>query len=105
MVPDRPYNTDAQKGVTSNYVATYVRGVGHWNLLVAANVGDNLLGVFLASSLESVEVYDSVAVITAVATTVVVVSAHGLLIKGLLVVVVAAKYRLILLAELGSLLL
>jgi hypothetical protein len=68
-------------------------------------MGDNLLGVLLARSLRSVEVHDSVAVITAVATTVVVVSARGLLVKGLLVVVVAAKYRLVFLAELGGLLL
>jgi hypothetical protein len=82
-----------------------VRGVGRWNLLVAANVGDNLLGVLLTRSLRSVEVHDSVAVITALATTVVVVGTSGLLVEGLLVVVVAAKYRLILLVELGGLLL
>jgi hypothetical protein len=105
MVPNRPYNTNAQKGVTNNYAETYVRGVGRWNLLIAANVGDNLLGVLLTRSLESVEVHDSVAVITALATTVVVVSARGLLVKGLLVVVIAVKYRLVLLAELGGLLL
>jgi hypothetical protein len=44
-------------------------------------------------------------VITAIATTVIVVSARGLLVEGLLVVVVVAKYRLVLLAELGGLLL
>jgi hypothetical protein len=54
---------------SSNYAATYVRGVGQWNLLGAANVGDNLLGVLLARSLGSVEVHNSVAVITALATT------------------------------------
>jgi hypothetical protein len=68
-------------------------------------MGDNLLGVLLAGSLGSVEVHDSVTVITAVATTVVVVGARGLLVEGLLVVIVAAEYRLILLAELGGLLL
>jgi hypothetical protein len=82
-----------------------VRRVGRWNLLVAANVGNNLLGVLLTRSLRSVEVHDSVAVITALATTVIVVSARGLPIKGLLVIIVAAKYRLILLAELSGLLL
>jgi hypothetical protein len=82
-----------------------VRGVGWWNLLIAANVGDNFLGVLLARSLRGVEVHDSVAVITVVATTVIVVRAHGLLVKGLLVVIVAAKYRLVLLVELGGLLL
>jgi hypothetical protein len=82
-----------------------VRRVGRWNLLVAANVGNNLLGVLLTRSLRSVEVHDSVAVITALATTVIVVSARGLPIKGLLVIIVAAKYRLILLAELRGLLL
>jgi hypothetical protein len=69
------------------------------------DVGDNLLGVLLAGSLGSIEVHDSVAVITAVATTVVVVGARGLLVEGLLVVIVAAEYRLVLLAELGGLLL
>jgi hypothetical protein len=82
-----------------------VRRVGRWNLLVAANVGNNLLGVLLTRSLRSIEVHDSVAVITALATTVIVVSARGLPIKGLLVIIVAAKYRLILLAELRGLLL
>jgi hypothetical protein len=48
---------------------------------------------------------DSIAVITAVATTVVIVGARGLLVEGLLVVVVATKHRLVLLAELGGLLL
>jgi hypothetical protein len=81
-----------------------VRGVGRWNLLVAANVGDNLLGVLLTRSLRSVEVHDSVAVITALATTVIIVGTSGLLVEGLLVVVVA-KYHLVLLAELGGLLL
>jgi hypothetical protein len=82
-----------------------MRGVGRWNPLVAANVGDNLLGVLLTRSLGSVEVQDSIAVITALATTVVIVSARGLLVKGLLVIVIADKYRLVLLAELGGLLL
>jgi hypothetical protein len=68
-------------------------------------VGDNLLGVLLVGSLGSVEVHDSIAVITAVATTVVVIGARGLLVEGLLVVIVAAEYRLVLLAELGGLLL
>jgi hypothetical protein len=65
----------------------------------------NLLGVLLARSLGRVEVHDSVAVITIIATTVVVVGAHGLLVVGLLVVIVMAKDCLILLAELGGLLL
>jgi hypothetical protein len=69
------------------------------------DVGDNLLGVLLAGSLRSIEVHDSVAVITTVATTVIIVGAHGLLVEGLLVVIVTAEYRLILLAELDSLLL
>jgi hypothetical protein len=68
-------------------------------------VGLNLLGILLARSLGCVEVHDSIAVITAIATTVVVVGARGLLVKGLLVVVVTAKDYLILLAELGGLLL
>jgi hypothetical protein len=82
-----------------------MRGVRRWNLLITADVGDNLLGVLLAGSLGSVEVHDSIAVITAVATTVVVVGACGLLVEGLLVVVIATKDRLVLLAELGGLLL
>jgi hypothetical protein len=82
-----------------------VRGVGQWNPLIAANVRDNLLGVLLTRSLGSVEVQDSVAVITALATTIVIVRARGLLVKGLLVIIVVDKYRLILLAELGGLLL
>jgi hypothetical protein len=65
----------------------------------------NLLGVLLTRGRRSVEVHDSIAVITAIATTVVVVSAHGLLVIGLLVVVVVAEYLLVLLAELGGLLL
>jgi hypothetical protein len=68
-------------------------------------VGDNLLRVLLAGTLRSVEVHDSIAVITAVATTVVVVGARGLLVEGLLVVIVVAKYLLVLLAELGGFLL
>jgi hypothetical protein len=68
-------------------------------------MGDKLLGVLLAGSLRSVEVHDSIAVITTVATTVVVIGARGLLVEGLLVVIIAAKYCLILLAELGGLLL
>jgi hypothetical protein len=86
-------------------VATYVRRAGRWNLLIAANMGNNLLGVLLAMSLRSVEVHDSIAVITAVATMVIIVSARRLLIKGLLVVVVATKDCLILLAELDGLVL
>jgi hypothetical protein len=65
----------------------------------------NLLRVLLTRGHRSVEVHDSVTVITAIATMVIVISAHGLLIIGLLVVVVAAKYLLVLLAELGGLLL
>jgi hypothetical protein len=68
-------------------------------------VGLNLLRILLAQSLRRVEVHDSVAVVTAIATTVVVVGARGLLVKGLLVVVVTAKDCLVLLAELGGLLL
>jgi hypothetical protein len=68
-------------------------------------MGNNLLGVLLTRSLERVEVHDSVAVITIIATTVVVVGTRGLLVVGLLVVVVAAKDCLVLLAELGGLLL
>jgi hypothetical protein len=68
-------------------------------------MGNNLLGVLLTQSRRCVEVHDSVAVITIVATTVVVIGACGLLVIGLLVVVVAAKYCLVLLAELGGLLL
>jgi hypothetical protein len=65
----------------------------------------NLLGILLTRGRRSIEVHDSVAVITAIATTVVIGSARGLLVIGLLVVVVVAKYLLILLAELGGLLL
>jgi hypothetical protein len=54
-------------------------------------VGLNLLGVLLALSLGRVEVHDSIAVITAIATTVVVVGVRGLLVVGLLVVVVTAR--------------
>jgi hypothetical protein len=68
-------------------------------------VGNNLLGVLLTRSLERVEVHDSIAVITVIATTVVVIGARGLLVIGLLVVVIAAKDCLVLLAELGGLLL
>jgi hypothetical protein len=68
-------------------------------------VGNNLLGVLLTRGRRSIEVHDSIAIITAVATTVVVIGARGLLIVGLLVVVVAAEYLLILLVELGDLLL
>jgi hypothetical protein len=68
-------------------------------------VGLNLLGVLLARSLGRVEVHDSVAVITVIATTVVVIDACRLLVVGLLVVVVTAKDCLILLAELSGLLL
>jgi hypothetical protein len=68
-------------------------------------VRPDLLRVLLARSLRRVEVHDSVAVITTIATTVVVVGARGLLIKGLLVVVITAKDCLVLLAELGGLLL
>jgi hypothetical protein len=75
------------------------------DLLVTVDVGDNLLGILLARSLGSVEVHDSVAVITAVATTVIIIGARRLLIEGLLVVIVAAEYRLVLLAELGGLVL
>jgi hypothetical protein len=66
-------------------------------------VGNNLLGVLLTRSRRLVEVHDSVTVITVIATTVVVVGARGLLVVGLLVVVIAAKDCLILLAELGGL--
>jgi hypothetical protein len=65
----------------------------------------NLLGILLTRGGRSVEVHDSVAVSTDIATTVIVVSARGLLIIGLLVVIVAAEYLLVLLAELGGLLL
>jgi hypothetical protein len=68
-------------------------------------VGNNLLGVLLTRSLGRVEVHDSVAVITIIATTVIVIGACGLFVVGLLVVVVAAKDCLVLLAELGGLLL
>jgi hypothetical protein len=68
-------------------------------------MGNNLLGVLLTRGRRSVEVHDSVAVITAVATMVIVVGTRELLVVGLLVVVVAAKYLLVLLAELGGLLL
>jgi hypothetical protein len=68
-------------------------------------VGNNLLGVLLTRSLERIEVHDSVAVITIIATMVVVVGTRGLLVVGLLVVVIAAKDCLVLLAELGGLLL
>jgi hypothetical protein len=68
-------------------------------------MGDNLLGVLLAMSLRSVEVHDSIAVITAVATMVIIVTARRLLIKGLLVVVIATKDCLVLLAELDGLVL
>jgi type IV secretory pathway VirB3-like protein len=68
-------------------------------------MGNNLLGVLLTRSLECVEVHDSVAVITVIATMVVIVGAHGLLVVGLLVLVVMAKDCLILLAELSGLLL
>jgi hypothetical protein len=61
----------------------------------------NLLGILLTRGGRSVEVHDSVTVITAIATAVVVVSARGLLVVGLLVVVVAAEYLLVLLAELA----
>jgi hypothetical protein len=66
---------------------------------------DNLLGVLLAWSLGSIEVHDSVAVITVVATTVIIVSALGFLIKGLLVVVVVANDGAIPLVELDGLVL
>jgi hypothetical protein len=68
-------------------------------------VGNNLLGVLLRRILGRIEVHDSVVVITIIATTVVIVGARGLLVVGLLVVVVTTKYRLVLLAELGGLLL
>jgi hypothetical protein len=68
-------------------------------------MGNNLLGVLLTRSLGRVEVHDSVAVITVIATTVIIVGARGLLVVGLLVVVVTAKHCLVLLAELGRLLL
>jgi hypothetical protein len=68
-------------------------------------VRHNLLRVLLTQSRRSVEVHDSVAVITAIATTVIIVGARGLLVVGLLVVIIAAKYLLVLLAELGGLLL
>jgi hypothetical protein len=68
-------------------------------------VRHNLLGILLTRGRRCVEVHDSVAVITAIATMVVIVSARGLLIVGLLVVIVVAKYLLVLLAELGGLLL
>jgi hypothetical protein len=54
-------------------------------------VGNYLLGVLLTRSLRSVEVHDSIAVITALATTVVVVGASGLLVEGLLVVVTTSN--------------
>jgi hypothetical protein len=66
---------------------------------------NNLLGVLLTRGRRSVEVHDSIAVITIIATTVIIASARGLLVVGLLVVVVVAEYRLVLLAELGGLLL
>jgi hypothetical protein len=66
---------------------------------------NNLLGVLLTRGRRRVEVHDSVAVITVIATMVVVIRAHGLLVVGLLVVVIVAEYRLVLLAELGGLLL
>jgi hypothetical protein len=68
-------------------------------------VGNNPLGVLLTWSLRRVEVHDSIAVITVIATRVVIISARGLLVIGLLVVIVAAKDCLVLLAELGGLLL
>jgi hypothetical protein len=68
-------------------------------------MGNNLLGLLLTRCRRRLEVHDSVAVITIVATTVIIVSARGLLVVGLLVIIVAAEYRLVLLAELGSLLL
>jgi hypothetical protein len=68
-------------------------------------VRHNLLEVLLTQGRRSVEVHDSITVITAIATTVVVDGTRGLLVVGLLVVVVAAEYLLILLAELGGLLL
>jgi hypothetical protein len=68
-------------------------------------MGNNLLGVLLTRSLGHVEVHDSVAVITVIATTVVIVGSRELLVVGLLVVVVAAKDCLVLLVELGGLLL
>jgi hypothetical protein len=68
-------------------------------------VGENLLGVLLARGLKSVEVHDSVAVITAIATTVVIISALRLLVKGLLVVTVTAMDGVVLLAELDGLVL
>jgi hypothetical protein len=68
-------------------------------------MGNYLLGVLLTRSLRSAEVHNSVAVITALATTVVIVGASGLLVEGLLMVIVVAKYHLVLLAELGGLLL
>jgi hypothetical protein len=74
-------------------------------LLVDANVGNNLLGVLLHRILGRIEVHDSIAVITIIATTVVIIGARGLLVVGLLVVIVTAKYRLVLLVELGGLLL
>jgi hypothetical protein len=67
--------------------------------------GLNLLRVLLTRGRRSVEVHDSVAVITAIATTVIVIGARRLLIVGLLVVIVMAKDCLILLTELGGLLL
>jgi hypothetical protein len=68
-------------------------------------MGNNLLGVLLTRSLRSVEVHDSIAVITAVATTVIDVGARGLLVEGLLMVVVVAKDDIVLLAELSGLVL
>jgi hypothetical protein len=68
-------------------------------------VGLNLLRVLLARGLGRVEVHDSVAVVTTIATTVVVNGARGLLVEARLVVVITAKDCLILLAELGGLLL
>jgi hypothetical protein len=76
-----------------------------WYLLVDANVRNNLLGVLLTRGRRHIEVHDSVAVITVIATTVVIVSACGLLVVGLLVVIVAAEYCLVLLTKLGGLLL
>jgi hypothetical protein len=67
--------------------------------------GGNLLGVLLVRSLGSVKVHDSIAVINAIATTIIVISALGLLVKILLVVIIAAKDNIILLVELGGLIL
>jgi hypothetical protein len=68
-------------------------------------MGDNLLGVLLTQSLGGVGLHDSIAVITSIAATVIIVSALRLLVHSLLVVFVVAKDGVVLLAELGGLVL